>query len=188
MTLAQRIIAAREHKGLTQDGLGKAVGVSQQAIQKLESGKAESSRRLTQIAVACGVRPEWLANESGAMVAPQLKVKEEVSAYQGPAQSHSQPLTLDHDKLRAATEYLETQFKKRRREFISSQQIPIITAVYDFLLRTPTANTVALNKQFAQLIGDVDERERKAGSTQQADRGSDRSGAAAAKTATGRKR
>lgn len=70
MEFSARVIAAREHAGLTQDALAKAVGVSQQAIQKLESGKAGASRKSTQIAVVCGVRPEWLADESGPMLAP----------------------------------------------------------------------------------------------------------------------
>lgn len=188
MNLAERIIAAREHLGVTQAELAKRVQLSQQAIQKLESGKSESSRRLTEIAVACGVRPEWLSNESGSMLATQVQVKDEGAPYQAAPQSRSQTLTLDADKLRIATEYLETQFSKRRREFVPSQQISLITEVYAFLLRTPTANTVALNRKFAQLIGDGNERERTAGGTEQADRGSHRAGTGTAKASPGRKR
>jgi len=62
MELNERVVTAREHAGLTQAKLASLAKLSQQAIQKLESGKSNSSRRLTQIALACGVRPEWLAS------------------------------------------------------------------------------------------------------------------------------
>jgi len=62
MELNERVITAREHAGLTQAKLAGLAQLSQQAIQKLESGKSNSSRKLTQIALACGVRPEWLAS------------------------------------------------------------------------------------------------------------------------------
>lgn len=70
MDFSDRVIAAREHAKITQDALAKAVGVSQQAIQKLESGKAKASRNSIRIAVVCGVRPEWLADDSGPMLQP----------------------------------------------------------------------------------------------------------------------
>lgn len=69
MSLAQRITQAREHARLTQAQLGERAGVSQQTIQKLESGHSASSRRLTEIALACGVSVIWLATGRGAMYA-----------------------------------------------------------------------------------------------------------------------
>jgi phage repressor protein C with HTH and peptisase S24 domain len=72
MELKDRIIAAREFADLTQVALAAKAGLSQQAIQKLEAGKSQSSRRLTEIAIACGVRPEWLSREQGLMLAAPL--------------------------------------------------------------------------------------------------------------------
>ncbi|WP_372382156.1 helix-turn-helix domain-containing protein [Xanthomonas sp. NCPPB 1068] len=69
MDLHARIAAAMRHSGDTQDSLAKRVGISQQAVAKLLSGKSQTSRRLTEIALACGVRPEWLAAGDGPMVA-----------------------------------------------------------------------------------------------------------------------
>ena len=70
MELNERVSLAREHAQLTQAQLAKASGVSQQAIQKLESGKSKDSKKIAQIAIACGVRPEWLATGEEPMVAP----------------------------------------------------------------------------------------------------------------------
>lgn len=52
---------------MTQKALGKAVGVSQAAIQKIETGKAIQTTKLLDIAKILKVRPEWLSSGSGAM-------------------------------------------------------------------------------------------------------------------------
>lgn len=67
MTLAQRLKAAMLAANLTQSALADLVGVSQAAIQKLASGKAKTSTKIVEIAVALHVRPEWLSEESGPM-------------------------------------------------------------------------------------------------------------------------
>lgn len=66
-TLAQRLQLALREAAMTQMALAKAAGVSQAAIQKLTSGNAKSSTKIIDISRALGVRPEWLANESGPM-------------------------------------------------------------------------------------------------------------------------
>ncbi|WP_445394251.1 XRE family transcriptional regulator [Stenotrophomonas maltophilia] len=76
MELNERVSRAREHAQLTQAQLAKAAGVSQQAIQKLESGKSKDSKKIAQIAIACGVRPEWLTTGEEPMVAAPMRVRE----------------------------------------------------------------------------------------------------------------
>ncbi|MEP9179709.1 helix-turn-helix transcriptional regulator [Enterobacter cloacae] len=66
-TLAGRLKEARSARGLTQKALGDLVGVSQAAIQKIETGKANQTTKLVEIAHALGVRPEWLSAGSGEM-------------------------------------------------------------------------------------------------------------------------
>lgn len=61
---AERVIAARHARGLTQKELAVLVGVSQQAITNIEKGLARSNRRLLQLADALGVAPEWLVGWS----------------------------------------------------------------------------------------------------------------------------
>ncbi|WP_158255454.1 helix-turn-helix domain-containing protein [Xanthomonas sp. CFBP 7912] len=85
MDLRSRIAAAMRHSGDTQDSLAKRVGISQQAIGKLLSGKSQTSRRLTEIALACGVRPEWLAAGEGEML----------PSGRNPPESHSAGLIRD---------------------------------------------------------------------------------------------
>lgn len=61
MNLAERIKLARKLAGISQKKLGEIIGVSQAAIQKIETGLAQNSTKLIDIAVALNVRPEWLA-------------------------------------------------------------------------------------------------------------------------------
>jgi DNA-binding XRE family transcriptional regulator len=69
--LFERVRQAREHARLTQDQLAKHVGMRQQSYGDLESGKTLSSRKLTQIAIRCGVDPVWLATGEGEMIQSQ---------------------------------------------------------------------------------------------------------------------
>nr|WP_281726312.1 helix-turn-helix transcriptional regulator [Hafnia alvei] len=61
MTLAERLKLARKQSELSQGKLGEMVGISQAAIQKIESGKALKSTKLVELSRALKVRPEWLA-------------------------------------------------------------------------------------------------------------------------------
>lgn len=64
-TFAQRLKWAREQKQLSQDELGKLVGVSQSAIGNFESGSRKTSRNLLGLAQALDVAPLWLESGRG---------------------------------------------------------------------------------------------------------------------------
>ncbi|WP_407057496.1 XRE family transcriptional regulator [Enterobacter asburiae] len=67
-TLAERLKEARTLRDLTQKALGDLVGVSQAAIQKIETGKANQTTKLVELANALKVKPEWLSSGEGAML------------------------------------------------------------------------------------------------------------------------
>jgi Predicted transcriptional regulator len=67
MNLSERIKAARKHAGLTQQQLAQLVGVAQTAISQLESGKAQRTTYIAEIAYACAVSSKWLALGEGEM-------------------------------------------------------------------------------------------------------------------------
>jgi transcriptional regulator with XRE-family HTH domain len=64
-----RLFAARTHAKLTQTQLAKAAGVSQGTLGELE-WSYDGSAAVVRLAMACGVRPEWLAEGSGDMLDP----------------------------------------------------------------------------------------------------------------------
>ena len=58
--IANRVKSTRISMGLTQDELGKMIGVTGQAIYKIEEGMVKHPRKLSQLAKALNVREEWL--------------------------------------------------------------------------------------------------------------------------------
>lgn len=68
MKYGERLKAARDHAGLTQKQLADAVKISQPTLSGLETGDAIGSSFTVQLARACGVSPDWLADEVGDML------------------------------------------------------------------------------------------------------------------------
>lgn len=63
--LANRLIDARTKKGMTQEDLAKAAGVSQSTIGNLESRIRHTARKLAVIAHVLGVNAYWLETGKG---------------------------------------------------------------------------------------------------------------------------
>lgn len=59
-TLAERVAKRREQLGLSQKNLAEKIQVSQQSINKIESGQTRSPRNLDKLAEALEVSPQWL--------------------------------------------------------------------------------------------------------------------------------
>lgn len=83
----ERLFKARTHAKLSQPQLATAVGLRQSTIGELEK-KGNGSQKTTQIALACGVRPEWLASGEGPMLPPPVpkprpELQEVIRAFQG---------------------------------------------------------------------------------------------------------
>lgn len=64
-TLGERLKWARERKGISQEELGKAAGMTQGGVGHLEQDLRKTSRRIAQLAHALGVDPIWLAEGKG---------------------------------------------------------------------------------------------------------------------------
>lgn len=66
-TLAARLKIARAEAGINQKELAKRVSVSQQAISKIEAGKAKATYIMVPLANALDVNLEWLSAGTGPM-------------------------------------------------------------------------------------------------------------------------
>lgn len=64
-TLAERTLAVRLERGLSQKALAKLAGVAQGTIGNIETGDRMNPRALLNIAKALGVDPDWLLNGTG---------------------------------------------------------------------------------------------------------------------------
>lgn len=69
-SLADRLRWARTRAKLSQEALGKKVGVRQSTIGNLEAGTRSSARKLPQIAAELGVSALWLAEGKGEPTVP----------------------------------------------------------------------------------------------------------------------
>lgn len=68
MTLGERLLEAMRYAKLNQPALAEKAGVKQQTISKITTNRQATSADVVKMAIACGVRPEWLAEEQGDMV------------------------------------------------------------------------------------------------------------------------
>jgi phage repressor protein C with HTH and peptisase S24 domain len=71
MINAAELVKAREAKGLSQPGLAKLVGCSQQLIGALEAGTTKSTKFLPKIASALEVEPGLLDSDWSGIAAPE---------------------------------------------------------------------------------------------------------------------
>lgn len=65
MEFRHRLRKARKNKNLTQEQLAEKVGVTQAAIQSLESGRVKSTPHILKISRILEVSPDWLENGIG---------------------------------------------------------------------------------------------------------------------------
>lgn len=75
MALGARIKVARTAKGLTQQQLGDAVGMTQSAVYQLEKRDSEECLKTNAIARVLGVTPEWLISGHGEMTSAASNVE-----------------------------------------------------------------------------------------------------------------
>ncbi|AKJ41469.1 XRE family transcriptional regulator [Pragia fontium] len=73
-TLAERVAKRREQLGLSQKTLAEKINVSQQSINKIESGQTRSPRNLDKLAEALDVSPQWLLFGDEPSVVKQVDV------------------------------------------------------------------------------------------------------------------
>lgn len=82
MKYGERLKAARKFAGITQADLVKEIGniITQAGVSFLENGDSTGSEYTVQFAIKCGVRPEWLASESGEMLNSSKKYDKKIEA------------------------------------------------------------------------------------------------------------
>lgn len=108
MEIGQKIRAARLSKNMTQEDLGKVVGVQKSAIAKYESGRVKNIKRSTlqKLAVALDLRGSDLIIESNPKEAATLHAK----------------VLLDSELMVSLEQYYELSDEKKRmvRDLIRS--------------------------------------------------------------------
>lgn len=81
MNLGERIRYARERAGLSQAALAQVVGIKQQSLSALESGRTQTTSKIVELAFSLNVPVVWLAQGRG-----------EPTTHLGDADGHGEPL------------------------------------------------------------------------------------------------
>lgn len=137
MDLGARIKAARNHAGLTQAQLGKLVGMTQQMIQKLESGRADATAALLDICIETGVSPRWLARNEGEMLA-------------------SHPLKLNPAIIARAHAELDSHFAfLASKDFDIEADPDLFVKAYEYLAKEPDIVAAGEKFDFARWLARV---------------------------------
>ena len=83
MTFKEKLVKLRKLKGLTQDELASAVGVSRQAVYKWESGQSYPEvPKLVELKLIFGISIDDLLDESYEVVLPEKKKRKRLSTEQ----------------------------------------------------------------------------------------------------------
>ena len=81
MTFKEKLVKLRKLKGLTQDELASAVGVSRQAVYKWESGQSYPEvPKLVELKLIFGISIDDLLDESYEVVLPEKKKRKRLSS------------------------------------------------------------------------------------------------------------
>lgn len=75
MSLAARFKARRMELNLTQVEVAAAAGVSQQAVESIESGRTKRPRNLLDLAKALNCSPDWLLNGKNVMPLTEISTR-----------------------------------------------------------------------------------------------------------------
>jgi transcriptional regulator with XRE-family HTH domain len=162
-TLSDRLNAALTGPPrLSQADLARACGVKPPSVSDWISGKTKrlSGSNLLAAARFLGVNPEWLASGKG----PREP---------GPDTS-SQSVSLDEQRMREAAQFLEELFHQHGKEFVASERVGLLLAVYSELADVETPNVVAMTMKFGRLIGGANDGKKQAGGAGKAGGSGDR--------------
>lgn len=131
MDMGERIKKLRTDRGMTQEELGKILGVKKAAIQKYESGSVENLKRssIKILATTFGVSPSYLMGfDEEENKLPSLTAKDELEVAKA-----LENILSDYDSQHSLAAYNETDDEEDRE-----------------LLRASLENTMRLAKQIAK--------------------------------------
>lgn len=80
MEFSARFKMAREYAGLNQTELAEKVGITQQMVSRIETGKVKGTTEIVKVALVCKVNVYWLAEGIGEMV-DEMQLTEEERAH-----------------------------------------------------------------------------------------------------------
>lgn len=137
-TLADRIKSERKAKGLTQEVLGKIVGVGKSSVSQWENGltKKMDGTNMVLTAKALGVSPDWLATGKGEKQLSQ------------PNTNFSSLMAVASPKTHAILETLEKAYQQGR---LTEDDLKLLDSIAKRLI-SETPKTQSTSQDYAKLL------------------------------------
>ena len=118
MTLGERIKKIRKEKDLTQQALADQIGIKQNSVALIESGKRNASDQvILAICRECHVREEWLRSGLGEMFVPSPTSELDALAARYPQMTHETYVFIE--KLAALPESAQNTIMGFLREVVA---------------------------------------------------------------------
>lgn len=140
-TLAERVAKRREELGLSQSALAKKINVSQQSINKIETGQTRSPRQLEKLSKALGVTQQWLLFGTALTTPMESDIKEsslEAREWE----------TMEHDK----HEFIEVSALNVEAAAGDGAMVEHEREIYTLPFRRYTLRKIGVNARNARIV------------------------------------
>ncbi|WP_256593736.1 XRE family transcriptional regulator [Avibacterium paragallinarum] len=133
-SLGQRLKTARKKAGLTQTQLAERIGVTQNAIQKIEAGG--ETKHIIALASVLGINPAWLQTGNGIMIGENSRINNSpitnTVTYETRHLAEKLPLAQSEldDEHRYRIDYLDVRAAAGMTGFVNSDYPEIINQIY----------------------------------------------------------
>lgn len=126
--VGERLRAFREHVGLSQEALGRAIGGTKRGVQDNELGKSSPQSRYIGRLVELGLNANWLLTGEGPMLTSELAAA--AAHPTGP---------LDVELLEIVLERLETKIAATGKRVSAKKKAELAALLYDYIVETGKA-------------------------------------------------
>jgi transcriptional regulator with XRE-family HTH domain len=127
LTYSQRLVAAREHAGLTQKQLAAEVQVPLSTLAEAETKGKRASSYTPKVAQICRVNPLWLATGEGEMLPTQSA--QGLSSASGAVELDEELATAEHELEEALTKLADAF--RRADELTTVQVTPLFSMLFN---------------------------------------------------------
>ena len=111
--IGERILLIRKDLRLNQTTFGKTIGISKDAVVKMENNVSlPKIKTLTEIVNIYHINYEWLITGFGEKTKEKVKVVEEERPYYGKINDLKAKLDFDDEQLELLNEYIELKIKE----------------------------------------------------------------------------
>lgn len=151
-TFGDRVRARREELGMSQEGLGKAAGISQSTVAQIERGRNQGTKHILGLVRALGVRADWLERGRGEMLeTAKHKIGTEDASIRSPKSGliKDSPTSRSHRIGELSVESDDANVLPRDIPILSYEKAGQMTPLVDPWTHDESLGKVTINKPYS---------------------------------------